>query len=60
MIFLWEKHASDNIQPQINHCKNKMVEPNIDFRIASNIPIMISPLGSSYVYEKQITLKELD
>ena len=37
-----------------------MVQPSIDIWVTSNVPIMISPLGSSYVSEKQITLKELD
>ena len=37
-----------------------MVKPNINIRITSNIPILISPLVSSYVSEKQIILKELD
>ena len=37
-----------------------MVKPNIDVRITSNISIMISLLGLSYVSEKEITLKEID
>ena len=43
------------------NCQDKiLVKPNIDIRITSNILIIISPLGLTYVSEKQITLKELD
>ena len=44
----------------MNYQNNILVKPNIDIRIISNIPIIISPLGLTYVSEKQITLKELD
>ena len=37
-----------------------MVPPSIDIKITSNIPIIIFPLGSSYVSETQKSLKELD
>ena len=43
-----------------NRQNNILVKPNIDVTIKSNIPIIISPLGSTYVSEKEITLKELD
>ena len=37
-----------------------MGQPKIDICITSNIPIIISFLGSSNVSEKQIILRELD
>ena len=43
-----------------NHSDNILVKPNIDISITNNILIMISPLGSIYVSEKQMRLKELD
>ena len=43
-----------------NRQDNILVKPNIDIRITSKILITISPLGLTYVSEKQITLKELD
>ena len=49
----------DNL-PQVSHNQNLMVQSNIDIGITSNIPIMFSLLKSSYVSEKQITLKEID
>ena len=43
------------------NCQDKiLVKPNIDIRITSNILIIISPLGLTYVSEKQITFEELD
>ena len=47
-------------QLTFSNCQdNVLVKPNIDIGITSNILIIISPLGSTYVSEKQITLKEL-
>ena len=46
----------------MNRQDNILVIPNIDIRITSNIPIIISPLGLTYIMylKKQIALKELD
>ena len=44
----------------LNCQDNILVKPNIDIRITRNVLIIISPLDSTYVSEKQITLKELD
>ena len=52
----------DNDQQLIfSNCQdNILVKPNIDIRIISNILIIMLPLGSTNVSEKQITSKELD
>ena len=48
-------------QLTFSNCQdNVLVKPNIDIGITSNILIVISPLGSIFVSEKHITLKELD
>ena len=51
------KNSSHNMNPQVNHHNNRLLKPNIDITITSNVPIMISPLGLTYISEKQITLK---
>ena len=63
-----EKHHGANTKKKdndqqltfLNRQINILVKPNIDKRITSNIPITISPLGSTYASEKQTTLKEVD
>ena len=59
MVQIW-KIDNDQQLTFSNHWDNILVQPNIDKSITSNIPIIISPLGLTYVSEKLITLKELD
>ena len=45
--------SSRKIESQVNHYQNMMVKSNIDIRITSNISIVISTLGSTYVSENK-------
>ena len=54
MQILGEKD-NDHQLSFLNRQGNILVQPNIDTRIQSNIPIIISPLGSTYVSQKKIT-----
>ena len=61
-IIVWIRGKKDNDWQLsfLNRQDNILVKSNIDMRIKSNTPIILSPLGSIFVSEKQITLKELD
>ena len=60
MYFSKAKCSSNEKEPQANHFKTHLIQPNIDIQIMSNILNIISNLGPSKVSEKQISLKLLD